>query len=167
MMRPSLRITNRLKGIGQGRSGKRRGRKEAFSRPNSNVYAYSLSDLEETNTESGDEGEGENENEDEDSEEESDNESDSSGGEDDSDCRPCGRVADAIRNWTGEAPHVRVGIFGKFWKERRWCDTCGQFVDYFTKQFQKRSAGSGSLRHITPVFLTLEGDIWVFRVGKA
>jgi hypothetical protein len=163
-MRSSLRITNRPKGIGQRRSGKRRGRKEAYSRPNSNLDAYGFSDLEETDTDSKDEWE--DEDDDEDSDWESDDGSDSDDDEDDGECPACARVADAMRNWTGQEPHVRVGTFGRFQRERKWCDTCRQFFDHFTKKFQNRSTEGESLRHFTPVFLTFGVDTWFFRVGK-
>jgi len=165
-MRPSsLQSTNYPKGMGQGRSGKRGRQKEAYSRASSNFDAYGLSDLEGIGTDSEEEGT---------SDQDSGWESEYSSGfgsdddeEDDIECSSCSRIAEAMRNWTGdEGRGRRVGAFGEFQRSQQWCDTCRQFVEYFTKRFQSREGGSASLRHFTPVFLARGTDTWFFTVGK-
>jgi len=166
MRPPSLRITNRPKpsmGQGLGRSGKRSGRKEAYSRASSNFYTWDFSGLEETSTDSGED------TSDPDSEWEC--EDTSSPGSDDAEegeCPTCSRTAEVMRNWTGnESPGIRVGTFGAFQQEKQRCDTCRRFVDYFTKEFRKREGRDASLPNVTPVLLSRSTDNWAFRVGKS
>jgi len=167
-MRPSsLQTTNRPKGTGQGRSGKRSRQKEAYSRSSSNFDAYNFSILEEIDTGSEEREGGDESTSDDGSEWES---HDASGSDDDnediSDCPACSRVAKAVRDWAGGGPEVRVSTFGRFQREQQWCDTCKQFVDYFTEKFQKREGGGAVLRHFTPVFLGYNVASWYFKVGK-
>ena len=94
-------------------------------------------------------------------------------------CRPCSRVAKALRDCVESDSVERVGSLSDFQRGRETCHTCGRVVDVFTKMFQDQGDASKQLRKFNPMFVHRSegefvfgsadgggGDGWFLRVGK-